>query len=177
MSKLYFLHGMESSPQGTKSKFLKEHFPDCIIPHLPPDNQKRMEILGSLIGEPAWIVGSSLGGLSAVLFAMKNPGFVKGMVIMAPAVGFFDKTIFSEAERLRLGKTYIPAGIPCVVIAAEYDDVIPLQAIEDMLARSPDRTQISLIKVKDDHRLNQSLDILYNNLKKMMPASAKDSFC
>ncbi len=98
MSKLYFLHGMESSPQGTKSRLIRKTYPNCIIPELPPDIHRRNDILLNLIKEPAWIIGSSLGGLSALLFAMDNPGLVRGMVLLAPAVGFFAKDIFPPED-------------------------------------------------------------------------------
>ncbi|MCP4754767.1 MAG: hypothetical protein GY866_28135 [Proteobacteria bacterium] len=168
MSRLYSLHGMESSPQGTKSQLLRRYFPECVIPELPPDIDQRMEILRDLITEPAWLVGSSLGGLSALLFAMEKPGLVEGMVILAPAVGTFDSEFFSQRNFQRIRKTYVPTGIPCTVIAGEYDTVIPMEDIEKMVERSPDKERITMIKVEDDHSLNRSLDLLLECITKMV---------
>ena len=168
MSKLYFLHGMESSPKGTKAQLLRRHYPDCVIPRLPPDITKRLGILKELITEPSWIIGSSLGGLSSLMFAMEKPKLVKEMIILAPAVGFFDSNIFNEQEKQLISKSIIPTGIPCCVIAGEEDDVIPLEEIKKMVERSPDQSQITLTIVKDGHSLNQSLDLLLKLVKKMV---------
>lgn len=171
MSNLYFLHGMESSPQGTKSQLLRLHYPNCIIPVLPPDISKRLDILKELIIDPSWIIGSSLGGLSALMFAMEKPELVRGMIILAPAVGFFDSDIFNEQEKQQINRTVIPAGILCTVIAGEDDDVIPLKEIKKMVARSSDHSQITLTIVKDGHSLNQSLDLLLELVEKMVASS------
>lgn len=170
MTDIIFLHGMEVSPQGTKSQFLRKHFPNCRIPDLPPDTQKRLTILDDYITQPAYLVGSSLGGLSAILFAMKKPHLVKGMVLMAPAVGFSEFISVENQEALVAQQTYIPPDIPTTVIAALHDEVIPLAAIEQMVARSPSRQNIKFIKADDDHRLNQSLDYLLSSLKSLIQA-------
>lgn len=168
MTDIVFLHGMEGSPNGTKSQFLKKNFPACRIPELPPGTEQRMKILDEVINRPAWFVGSSLGGLSALLFAMKKPELVRGMVLMAPAVGFYDTSVVGKKELDMIRQTYIPLGIPTTVIAAIHDDVIPLKNIEEMVDRSPGKDEINLIKTDDDHRLNQSLDILLNSLKSLI---------
>jgi esterase/lipase len=174
MTALFFLHGMESSPQGTKAQLLKTHFPDCRIPTLPPDIRQRMEILRTAINTPAWIVGSSLGGLSALLFAMASPARVKEMVLLAPAVGCDDPTFFSVSEMALIHQTVIPAGIPCTIIAGKNDDLIPLSSIENLIHRSPDNDQIRLHIVADDHRLNHSLDLLLTCVQKMVERSTID---
>ncbi len=168
MNSLYFLHGMESSPMGTKSQLLLKHYPKCITPELPSDIYRRKDILQELITRPAWLVGSSLGGLSTLMFAMENPLLVKGMIVLAPAVGFNDPSILNERELRDVQKVYIQPGIPCTVIAGEYDEVIPNAEIESMVERSPDKSQITLMKVKDNHSLNQSLDLLLQCVKSMI---------
>jgi len=168
MNKLYFLHGMESSPLGTKSIFLKKHFPECLSPELTPDIQKRKEVLSNLIKEPAYLVGSSLGGLSALLFAMEYPDLVEAMILLAPAVGAYNIDLFDKNDLGEIKKTYIPEGIPSLVIVGELDEVIPMDAIEEMIERSPDSKNILMKKVQDDHSLNNHLDLLLNSTKKMV---------
>ena len=168
MSELYFLHGMESSPLGTKSRLLLESYPNCVIPELPPDIRKREKILMNLIQEPAWFVGSSLGGLSALLFAMKKPGLVRGMVLMAPAVGFLVEDVLPAEDLQLIQTTYIPTKIPCTVIAGLKDEVVSLKSIETMIERSPSQEFIKYLQVDDDHFLNRSLDILLSELEKMV---------
>ncbi|NQU63193.1 MAG: alpha/beta fold hydrolase [SAR324 cluster bacterium] len=168
MGKLVFLHGMESSPQGTKSRFIKKHYPDCLIPGLPADIHQRMSIIEALVKKPVRIVGSSLGGLSALLYAARFRERVKGMILIAPAVGFFDETIFDVKNNGLIRRTYIPEGIPCTVIIGKRDDVIPQADIEAMIERSPDKDRIKVILRDDDHSLNQSLELLLVEIKEMM---------
>lgn len=171
MNSLMFLHGMESSPKGTKAQFIKAHFPDCIIPDLPPDINLRKPIIKNLIKSPIRLVGSSLGGLSAILYAMQNPGLVKGMLLISPAVGFFDKSVFSEKDQEIISQTYIPERIPTTIMIAKQDDVIPQADIEAMIERSPDKSLIQAVYRDDDHAQNQSLDHMLSEINKMMSTS------
>jgi len=168
MSHLYFLHGMESSPQGTKAQLLKQQFPQCIIPELPPDITKREQILEGLITEPSLIVGSSLGGLSAILLAMKKPDLIREMVLLAPAVGFYSPEIFNSEDRRRIDSTFIPLNVSCTILAAKQDNVIPLSAIKKMMARSPEPERIRYREVEDEHSLNRYPDLLLDLVKKML---------
>jgi Serine aminopeptidase, S33 len=168
MKNLFFFHGMESSPKGTKAALLKKHYPDSTIPQLPPDLVKRDWIIEDLVKEPSWLVGSSLGGLSAILYAMKQPGMVKGMILLAPAVGFFTDGFFTQEDRNRIQTAYIPEGISTTILAGKRDEVIPLFAIEEMIERSPEKKRIKLIKLDDDHSLNQFPDLLVDLIKKML---------
>ncbi len=168
MGTLVFLHGMESSPLGIKSRLIKKHYPDCLIPELPPDIRRRMSIIEALVKSPARIVGSSLGALSALLFAASFRECVEGMILIAPAVGFFDDTIFNRKDKTLIRQTYIPAGIPCTVMIGKRDNVIPRADIEAMIERSPDKERIKVIVRDDDHALNQSLDLLLAEIKEMM---------
>ena len=162
-----FLHGMESSPLGTKSRLIKSHYPDCMIPTLSPDIHERSVVITEMVKKPVCIIGSSLGGLSALLYAMSSPDKVKGMILIAPAVGFFDETVFNDQDKELIRRTYIPAGIPCTVMVGKRDDVIPQADIEAMIARSPDQTNIKVIKQDDDHTLDQSLDLLLREIQEM----------
>lgn len=165
---------MESSPKGTKAQILKRKYPDCIIPELPPDVSRREEIINATITSPSYIVGSSLGGLSAILFAMKHPDLVKGMILLAPAVGSYVDGIFTESDRETLKKTFIPAGIPAAVIVGTRDDVIPLDSVLEMIERSPEKESIEFVKLEDDHSLNRYPDEMLDRLEKLM---ASDRFC
>ncbi len=76
--KILFLHGLESGPHGIKYQALKRVFgsiaaPDCrdIV-----DEDERLEIiLATLKNEPQphLVVGSSMGGLMALLLQQKAP--------------------------------------------------------------------------------------------------------
>jgi predicted alpha/beta hydrolase family esterase len=167
MPTLMFLHGMESSPLGTKSRFIKSHYPNCLIPELSSDIHERKVVIEEIIEKPVYIIGSSLGGLSALLYAMSFPEKVAGMILIAPAVGFFDETVFNDHDKELIRGTYIPEGIPCTVMIGKRDDVIPQADIEAMIARSPDQGNIKVIKLDDDHTLNQSLDLLLKEIQEV----------
>lgn len=165
--RLCFLHGLESSPQGTKAKLLKQQYPQCLIPSLPPDIRERVRIVTREINKPVLMVGSSLGGLTAVMFAMKHSEFVKAMVLLAPAVGCSDKNLFAEERKRLFPSLYIPRGIPTIIIAGLRDELIPLSAIRAMIKRSPDPEQIQLDEVNDEHDLHQSLELIMRKIEQM----------
>jgi pimeloyl-ACP methyl ester carboxylesterase len=170
-----FLHGLDSSPQGTKSRLLKKHYPDCLIPELPPDLEKRIDIVEREIQSPMVIVGSSLGGLTAIMFAMKHPLMVKGMVLMAPAVGVRDKSILSDPKIEELFKSiFLNEKIPTSIIAGLNDDVIPIEDIRSLVQRSPLSGKIDLIEVEDDHNLHQSLDLMLDKISLMLKHTNKE---
>jgi len=156
-SPVYFFHGLEGSPQGVKGNFLRQKLPGMVIPSLPMDLAGRAKIIEELIQEPSWLLGSSLGGLSAILFALKHPHRVKGMVLVAPAVGFFDPRLGSPAERQELACLSLPVGMPIRILAAQEDEIIPLEAITALVQRSP-LAEVRLQVFADNHSLNQHLE-------------------
>lgn len=148
---LYFFHGLESNPNGFKATRLRQQYPHMIAPALPKNPWQRHNILTPLIQPGAVIIGSSLGGLSALMMAAAHPSRVKGMVLLAPAVGLFEKR---EPEiHALMDEQYVPKGIPTIIVAGIYDSIIPMAAIEDMIARS-EGADVRLEKVNEDHRLN-----------------------
>jgi pimeloyl-ACP methyl ester carboxylesterase len=163
-----FFHGMDSSPQGTKSTLLRGHYPRIWIPALPPDVEARLDILDREMNRPMVVVGSSLGGLTAILFAMRKPQRVEGMVLLAPAVGTNRTDLFHAHQMEVLRTVYIPPEIPTTVIAGIRDDVIPISAIRSMVARSPDPRRITLHEVDDDHNLHQSLDLMLQSIREIL---------
>lgn len=168
--RLCFFHGLDSSPQGTKSKLLKKHYPQCLIPALPPDIRQRLIILEKEIKVPILAVGSSLGGLTALMFADRHPEWVGAMVLLAPAVGCRDESLYTPEQKKILESVYIPAGIPSIVIAGIRDEVIPLASIRAMVTRSPDPKAIQLKEVDDDHNLHQSLEIMLASIEQLQTA-------
>ena len=158
--KLAFLHGLDSSPGGTKAVLLKARYPDIIIPKLPPDVEERLGIVEEVFTEPLVVVGSSLGGLTALLYSMRHPEMVKSMVLLAPAVGIFDDRILTAKQRKGLDTVYVPAGTMTTIIAGIHDEVIPLASIREMVARSPEPRDITLHEVDDDHNLHRHLDLM-----------------
>ncbi len=148
MTTKIFIHGLESSNQGTKSVFFRKKFPDMIIPNFTGDLQKRMESLKEVLSGSTDIrlVGSSFGGLMATLFAMYNQDKVTSMVLLAPAINLLasgnDKTI----------------SLPVNIYHGRDDLVLPLNEVE--AAAKKIFTNLSFHKVDDDHFLHKTFETI-----------------
>ncbi len=150
-SLVYFAHGKESGPWGSKIKGLAQvakahgytvespdyshtHDPQARLAHLMEINPRAERLV---------LVGSSMGGyVSAMACAQLRP---QALFLMAPAL-YFEQ--FNEE----------PAGCPAdtVVVHGWRDDVVPAQrAIQFAQARN---AQLHLLD--DGHRLSNSLDFL-----------------
>jgi pimeloyl-ACP methyl ester carboxylesterase len=149
-SRIIFIHGSESNSQTYKAQVLRRIFPDLIVPDFSGPLAVRLSYLETIISEKSgWIlIGSSLGGLIAVLFATKHPEKVGKLVLMAPALHLPE-----FAHHLPS-----PIRIPTILIIGKKDDVIPGKVVL-RLARKifPNLTYIS---VDDDHRLHATADRL-----------------
>jgi pimeloyl-ACP methyl ester carboxylesterase len=165
--KLCFLHGLDSSPQGTKASFLRAYDSRCLIPNLPPDINERLKVLEHGLREPMLIVGSSLGGLTALMYAMSHPEMVHGLVLLAPAVGTKVGGLFTGEQERIMSSVYIPQGMPTKLIVGLRDEVIPLSSIRAMIERSPEPANIQLLEVDDDHDLHKSLDLILQAIKRI----------
>ena len=97
--RIVYLHGFASSPQSTKAQFFKRKFDALAVPFEAPQldegNFERLTITGQLAvveravaGRPAVLIGSSLGGYLAALYAARHPAEVERMVLLAPAFEF-----------------------------------------------------------------------------------------
>ena len=172
--RLCFFHGLDSSPMGTKSRLLRQHYPDCWIPDLPPDIYHRIDIVEAGMKEPMVITGSSLGGLTAIMYAMKNPEMAGGLVLFAPAVGSKDGTsIMADEEKGSLDSLCIPKNIPTAIIAGIRDELIPVSAIRNLVQRSPEPEKIMLHEVDDDHLLHQSLDLILETVTGILKCASE----
>ncbi|ANV87687.1 YqiA/YcfP family alpha/beta fold hydrolase [Picosynechococcus sp. PCC 7117] len=107
MTRTLYLHGFASSPQSRKAQYFAEHIPDLVIPDLNQDDfggltiSRQLAQLKPLLTEPSYIIGSSLGGLTAAILAEQCPELIKKIVLLAPAFQF------TTNWRRRLGETSI----------------------------------------------------------------------
>lgn len=98
-----YLHGFASSPQSGKAEFFKRKFEQrgisIDIPELDQGNFERLTVSGMLdvVGKAfrrnvadqnVILMGSSLGGFAAALYAARHPDEVDRMVLLAPALQF-----------------------------------------------------------------------------------------
>lgn len=166
-----FLHGLDSSPHGTKGRLLRRHYPRAVMPVLPPGLWDRLETTERALakGGPYLIVGTSLGGLTALQYAMRHPEKVRGLLLLAPAVGARGGTgLFSEAERAQMESAFVPRGVRAVIILGKRDEVVPPEAVRAMVACSPGREGIEILEVDDDHDLHASLHLMLEAVKGLL---------
>ena len=139
--RVLFIHGLEGSPQGTKARFLAEHF-DAHTPAMDTQDfdacvQVQREAIGSFA--PDVVVGSSFGG--AVLVALLQDGTWFGpTLLLAPA-----------AEKLGHA-AHLPAGVPVLIVHGLRDDVVPIEHSR-RLAGTGHPADVRLLEVEDDHPL------------------------
>jgi pimeloyl-ACP methyl ester carboxylesterase len=97
--RIVYLHGFASSPQSSKAQFFKQKFDQLGVPFEAPQldegNFERLTITGQLAvveravgGRSAVLMGSSLGGYLAALYATRHPAEVERMILLAPALQF-----------------------------------------------------------------------------------------
>ena len=155
MSFRIFIHGLDSSNQGTKSVFFREKYPDMVIPYFTGTLDERMKSLRSVLSQKTGIilVGSSFGGLMATIFAMENDEErVERMILLAPAINLVE---FADYR----AKT---VSVPAWIYHGRYDEVIPLNEVEKV-AKSVFR-ELSFHVVEDDHNLHKTFRTLDWNL-------------
>jgi len=98
MTRVLYLHGFASSPASRKAQLLRERFAgvgvNLEIPDLEEGSFRNLTLSGqlrvierTLQGEPAHLIGSSMGGYLATLYAARHPE-VQRLVLLAPAFGF-----------------------------------------------------------------------------------------
>ena len=97
--RVVYLHGFASSPGSRKATFFSEHLRALgyavDVPDLAQGDFERLTITGQLrvieqvaCGEPVILIGSSLGGYLAALYAARHLE-VERLVLLAPAFGFY----------------------------------------------------------------------------------------
>ncbi len=93
-----YLHGFASGPGSSKARFFRERLEqegcEVQVPDLSEGDFENLTISGQLrvieqvaAGGPVTLIGSSLGGYLAALYAARHPE-VKRLLLLAPAFGF-----------------------------------------------------------------------------------------
>ena len=146
MSRIVYLHGFASSPASKKAQFFRERFRELgiglEIPDLAEGNFAGLTLSGQLgvverevRNDPVTLIGSSMGGYLAALFAARHPE-VKKLVLMAPAFCFLKRwretAGFTAMERWRTTGSLevfhygegrpVPLGYQLIEDANQYED-------------------------------------------------------
>lgn len=203
--RVVYLHGFASGPLSTKAQFFRRKFGElgvaCEIPQLDEGNFQGLTITGQLrvidravagenvTGENVTLMGSSLGGYLAALYAARHPE-IERLVLLAPALRFpvrwqnrFTPREFAQwklegsrkffhyaatAER-PLGYQFVEDAVqyeddpdfrqPALIIHGLHDDVVPVGVSRTFARRHPN---VELRVIESGHELTDSLDRLWN---------------
>ncbi len=135
-----YLHGFASGPQSTKAQFFRKMFAaqglPLEIPRLDQGDFKGLTITGQLraieqavADEPAILMGSSLGGYLAALFAARH-ACIEKLVLLAPAFQF--PTRWRERYSPEdLGRWKLQGSIPVFHYGYQEDCPLGYQIVED----------------------------------------------
>lgn len=96
--KFIYLHGFCSGPGSTKARFFRDRFAaegrELLVPDLAAGDFEHLTVTGQLAVvestakcAPAVLIGSSLGGYLAGLYAARHPEVAR-VLLLAPAFGF-----------------------------------------------------------------------------------------
>ena len=162
---IIFAHGLEGTPNGSKIQTLR----DSGIEVIAPDFQgmpliERVALLEKISLDYAdkkpILGGSSYGGLTAAIVAMRFPDRFRGLLLCAPALHLKehpvdDSTIFVA-----------PKGIPTVIIHGIDDDIVPISCSIEYAERSGEDI-FEFNQVNDGHRLSESHNYILNAVEKL----------
>jgi len=200
MNRILYLHGFASSPASSKARFFRERLTRAgftvEVPDLAAGNFERLTITGQLeviagaaagatAGEPVTLIGSSMGGYLAALYAARRPETAR-VVLMAPAFGFarrwrerlgaaaveewkrtgaLEVFHYGEGRNCKLGyglledgeryEDYPEVTQPCLIFHGVHDDVVPAQYSRDFAAG---RSNVRLELMDSGHDLLNVLD-------------------
>ena len=199
MSRIVYLHGFASGPTSEKAQFFRQRFAQLgiglDIPDLADGNFERLTITGQLEvierasrGEPVTLIGSSMGGYLATLFAARHME-VEKLVLMAPAFCFstrWPETLgqttmeewqrsgvlkvfhYSQGRTIELGyqliqdgrqyEDYPPVQQPTLIFHGKNDTVVPADLSVQFAGRYP---QAQLHLMESDHELLNVLDDMW----------------
>lgn len=191
MAEIVYLHGFASGPQSRKAQFFRERFQELgvglEIPDLAEGDFEHLTICRQLgvvkrlaAGRPVALIGSSMGGYLAALYAARHPE-VSRLVLMAPAFGFLrrfpelvgkealatwkrtgslDVYHYSEQRNLKLRYDLIEDGAryedypevtqPTLILHGSRDLTVPVSYSQEFAAHRPN---VTLEILDSDHEL------------------------
>jgi len=147
---LVFIHGLESTSQGTKGQFFRKYFPQMIVEDYFGEFNERMQKLAGLIEgkDNLILVGSSYGGLMAAQYALQNENRVRKMILLAPALMLPEFTPGADQQ----------LNIPVTIYHGTEDDVVDPYLVKSIAEKVFLRLEHRL--VSDDHSLTKTFPSL-----------------
>jgi hypothetical protein len=199
MSRYIYLHGFASSPNSRKARFFEERFRELGIglevPDLAEGDFRNLTLSAQLRvveqiggGLPVSLIGSSMGGYLAALYAARHRE-VEKLVLMAPAFSFAsrwpetlgDRTMeewkrtntlkvfhYSEGREVELGyqliedaaqyEAYPDVAQPTLIFQGRQDTVVPPQYAVNFAEAHPNAR---LCLLDSDHDMVNVLDEMW----------------
>jgi pimeloyl-ACP methyl ester carboxylesterase len=174
MNRVVYLHGFASSPQSTKARFFGDRFAELgvgfEVPDLAAGDLEHLTISGQLRvieqacrGEAVMLMGSSMGGYLAALYAAKHPEVTK-LVLMAPAFGLPRFGLLKTAEPY---EDFPDFQQPALIFHGIEDTVVPSHLSETFAATHPN---VKLHLLNSDHGLTDMLHPMWKTIRASIPA-------
>lgn len=197
LSRILYLHGFASSPASSKARFFHERLTRAGLAVEVPDLARDFEhltitgqlqaIVRAAAGEPVTLIGSSMGGYLAALYAALHPE-VSRVVLLAPAFGFarrwserlgataveeWKRTGALEVFHYGEGRTrsvgyelledggryddYPDVTQPCLIFHGIHDDVVPARYSQEFAST---RSNVRLRPMDSGHDLLNVLEAM-----------------
>ena len=149
-NQLVFIHGLESTAQGTKGLYFRQFFPQMIIEDYTGDFDTRMSKLNSLLAGSAdlILVGSSYGGLMAAQYAIENEDTVKKIILLAPALNLPE---FKPPGHTKL-------QMPVIIYHGTGDDIVDPYTVKAIALKYFSNLEHHF--VDDDHSLHKTFPLI-----------------
>ena len=198
MTRILYLHGFASSPASSKARYFRDHLENAgarvDVPDLAAGDFEHLTITGQLAvidevaaGDAVSLIGSSLGGYLAAIYASRHPD-VRRLVLLAPAFAFarlwsaslgaeqveewrrtgsIEVFHYGENRNCRLGyqlladagryEDYPDFSQPALIFHGIEDDAVPVSSSREFSAHHPNAT---LEVLSSDHQLLDMLDYM-----------------
>jgi uncharacterized protein len=196
MTWVIYLHGFASGPSSTKARYFQECLEragaSITVPDLAEGDFEHLTITGQLAvieraaaSQPVALIGSSMGGYLAALYAARHPE-VSRVLLLAPAFGFprrwaeslgaekladwqrtgwLEVFHYASGSHRRVGYALLEDGAryednpdfrqPALIFHGRHDDVVPSAYSEEFAATHPN----ALLEIVDSgHELLNVLD-------------------
>ena len=142
---LFFFHGLESTPFGSKFVELQKHFPQVQAPDFQGmDIEARLtkaeEVTRGLTNIS--VVGSSMGGLLAALLFERYPERFKGYLLIVPALHLVRAKEIKQVPSI------------AIILHGTLDDVVPLSSSLDFGRKFG----VPVVQTEDGHRMHNSFE-------------------
>lgn len=201
-----YLHGFASSPASQKALYFRDRLAeqglDLAIPDLTCGDFEHLTITGQLTvidslvaGQPSVLIGSSMGGYLAALYAAHHPQ-VRRLVLLAPAFGFTHRWMetfgpqqveewkrtgylevyhYGDHQMRRLGYQLLEDGSqyedfpaltqPTLIFHGEHDTVVPVGLSRTFSQQHP---HVRLQVLDSDHQLLNVLPQIWQESRQFL---------